>query len=72
MASPGGEPEAMLARTTVVSLALQALVGRLVSNGTLSRADLLAMRKAGLQLAADRLRGEMAAWWDVTDAMADV
>ncbi len=75
----------MLVRTTVVSLALQALVGRLVANGTLGKADLAAMRDIGSQLAADlqahggsgaqiggaRLQGEMAAWWDVADAMGD-
>ena len=53
MGSPGAEPKVMLARTTVVSLALQTLVGRLVSNGTVNRADLLVMRKTGLQLTAD-------------------
>ncbi len=85
MASPGAELEAMLVRTTVVSLALQALVGRLVANGTLGKADLAAMRDIGSQLAADlqahggsgaqiggaRLEGEMAAWWDVADAMGN-
>jgi len=85
MASPGAELEAMLVRTTVVSLALQTLIGRLVSNGTLDKADLAAMRETGLELAADlqayggtgaqiagaRLEGEMAAWWDVADAMDD-
>jgi len=85
MASPGAELEAMLVRTTVVSLALQALVGRLVANGTLGKADLAAMRDIGARLAADlqdhggsgaqiggaRLEGEMAAWWDVADAMGD-
>ena len=34
----------------MVSLALQTLVGRLVSNGTLGRTDLAAMRETGLQL----------------------
>lgn len=83
MAFPGAELEAMLVRTTVVSLALQTLVGRLVSNGTFNQTDLAAMRETGLQLAADlrahggtgaqiggaRLEGEMAGWWDVADAM---
>ncbi len=81
MNSPGAETEAMLVRTTVVNLALQTLVGRLVSNGTLNRADLLAMRETGLQLAADPQRhrrpgrrrpagGLMAAWWNMADAMS--
>lgn len=85
MASPGAELEAMLVRTTVVSLAPQALVGRLLANDTLGKADLVAMRDIGSQLAADlqahggsgaqiggaRLDGEMDAWWDVADAMGD-
>ena len=85
MVFPGAELDAMLVRTTVVSLALQTLIGRLVSNGTLDKADLMAMRKTGSELAADlqahggtgaqiagaRLKGEMAAWWDVTDVMDD-
>jgi len=85
MAFPGADHEAMLVRTTVVSLALQALVGRLVANGTLDKADLAAMRDIGSQLAADlqahgcsgaqiggaRLEGGMAAWWDVADAIGD-
>ena len=85
MAFPGAELEAMLVRTTVVSLALQTLIGRLVSNGTLDKADLAAMRETGLELAADlqahggtgaqiagaRLESEMAAWWDVADVMGD-
>lgn len=85
MASPGAELEAMLVRTTVVSLALQALVGRLVANGTLGKADLAPMRDIGSQLAADlqahggngaqiggaQLQGEMAAWWDVAEVMGD-
>ncbi len=85
MATPGAELEAMLARTTVVSLALQALVGRLVANGTLDKADLAAMRDIGAQLVADlqahggsgaqiggaRLQSEMAAWWDLADTMGD-
>ncbi len=85
MASPGAELEAMLVRTTVVSLALQALVGRLVANGMLDKADLAAMRDVGSQLAADlqahggsgaqiggaRLESGMAAWWDVADVMGD-
>ena len=85
MVFPGAELDTMLIRTTVVSLALQTLVGRLVSNGTLDKADLAAMREVGSELAAGlqahggtgaqiagaRLKGELAAWWDVTDAMGD-
>ena len=85
MASPGAEPETMLTQTTVVSCALQTLVGRLVLNGTLNKADLLAMRRTGLQLAADlrahgatgaqvageRLEGAMGAWWDMAVALGD-
>lgn len=83
MVFPGAELEAMLVRTTVVSLALQALVGRLVSSGTLNKIDLAAMREIGLELAAAfqahgntgvqiacaQLEREMAAWWDVADSM---
>ena len=85
MGFPGAELDAMLVRTTVVSLALQTLIGRLVSNGTLDKADLATMRETGSELAAAlqahggtgaqiagaRLEGEMAAWWNVTDAMGD-
>ncbi len=83
MAFPGAELETMLVRTTVVSLALQALVGRLVSSGALNKIDLAVMREIGLELAAAfqahgstgvqiasaRLEREMAAWWDVADRM---
>ena len=85
MAFPGAELNTMLVRTAVVSLALQTLIGRLVSNGTLDKADLAAMRGIGSELAAGlqahggtgaqiagtRLEGELAAWWDVADAMGD-
>ena len=85
MAFPGAELDSMLVRATVVSLALQSLIGRLVSNGTLDKADLMAMREIGSQLAAGlqahsgtgaqiagaRLEDEMAAWWDVADAMSN-
>ena len=81
MASPGTDPETMLARTTVVSLALQALLGRLLLHGILTPHDLVAMRKLGLDLAedmrahgatgaqvgADRLEREIMAWWEVMD-----
>lgn len=86
MASPGAELEALLVRTTVISLALQTLVGRLVSNGTLDTVDLAAMRDTGSQLATDlqahggtgaqiagaRLESELAAWWDLADVIGDV
>ncbi len=75
----GSDPETMLTRTTVVSLALQALVERLLLRGVLDISDLSAMRDMGLQLAADlqaqagtmpqiggaRLEREVRAWWDV-------
>jgi len=84
MVFPSAELDTLLVRTTVVSLALQTLVGRLVANGTLDKADLTAMRETGLQLAADlrahggtgpqiggaRLEGEIAAWWEVADSLA--
>lgn len=37
MLSPGAEAETMLVRTTVVSVALQALVARLMTKGVLDR-----------------------------------
>ena len=83
MVCPGAELNNLLVRTTVVSLALQTLVGRLVANGTLDKADLVAMRETGLQFAAGlrahggigpqiggaRLDGEVAAWWEVADLL---
>ena len=82
MRYPGTDPETMLLRTTVVSLALQALIDRLLLQGTLTATDLAAMRDMGLQLADDlqaqagslpqvggaRLAGEVMAWWDVLGA----
>lgn len=79
MKSAGTEPELLLTRTTVVSLALQALIDRLLLSGTLDQRDLAAMRDMGLQLAADlkaqtgtmsqiggaRLEREITEWWDV-------
>jgi len=59
MAFPGAELEAMVVRTTVVSLALQAPVGRLVSNGTLGKADLAAMRDIGSQRPHPRITGKL-------------
>jgi hypothetical protein len=78
----GTDPETMFLRTTVVSLALQALIERLLLQGTLTVADLGAMRGMGLQLAADlqaqsgtlpqvggaRLAREIMAWWEVLGA----
>ena len=52
MAFPGAERDIMLVRAAVVSLALQSLIGRLMSNGTLDKADLAAMRETGSELAA--------------------
>ena len=83
MASPGTDPETMLARTTVVSVALQALMERLLRKGVLTAQDLLVMRRFGLDLAgdlrahgatgaqvgADRLEREIMAWWDVVDSL---
>ena len=79
MASPGTDPETMLARSTVVSLALQALIERLLLAGVLDTRDLSGMRQLGLDLAADmrahgatgaqvgaaRLEREIMAWWDI-------
>ena len=67
----------MLARTTVVSLALQALIERLLLAGVLDARDLSGMRQLGLdlvadmrahgatgaQVGADRLEREIIAWW---------
>lgn len=82
MASPGTDPETMLARTTAVSLALQALVERLLRAGVLDAGDLSGMRQLGLDLAADmrahgatgaqvgadRLEREVMAWWKLLGA----
>ena len=78
----GSTPESLFLRTTVVSLALQALMERLLLRGVLDRADLVAMREIGLQLAVDlqaqtgtvpqvggaRLKREVVAWWSVIGA----
>ncbi len=53
MPTPGTDPETILARTTVVSLAVQALLERLLLAGTLTADDLVAMRKFGLDLTED-------------------
>ena len=77
MASPGTDPEHMLARTIVVSMALQALIERLLLAGVLDTRDLTGMRQLGLNLVADmrahgevdaqvgvdRIEREIAAWW---------
>lgn len=82
MASPGADPELMLARTTVVSLALQALIERLLLAGVLEVRDLTGMRQLGLdlvadmrahgatgaQVGADRLEREVTAWWKLFGA----
>ena len=83
MGSPGTDPETMLARTTVVSLALQALMERLLLKGVLTAGDLTAMRGFGLdlvdglrahgatgpQVGADRLEREVMAWWEVVASL---
>ena len=72
----------MLARTTVVSLALQALIERLLLARVLNARDLSGMRQFGLDLAADmrangatgaqvgadRLEREIIAWWKLLGA----
>ena len=78
MASPGIDPETLLARHTVVSLAVQALIERLLLSGVLTPPDLVQLREFGLQFADqlqqrgptgvkigdDRLEAEIRAWWD--------
>lgn len=82
MPSAGANAEAILIRLTVVSLALQSLIGQLSARGVLSASDLVAMRKeakevadamkassgSGPQVAGSRLKNEIAAWWDVITA----
>ena len=77
MKSSGSDPELLLLRQTVVSLAVQALIDRLVFSGALAPADLLELREVGLQLAdglqeqagshqqvsGARLDTEIRAWW---------
>ncbi len=72
----------MLARTTVVSLALQALIERLLLAGVLDTRDLTGMQQFGLdlvadmrahgatgaQVGADRLEREIGAWWKLLGA----
>lgn len=78
----GTNPETLLLRTTTVSLALQALVERLLMQGVLTTHDLGAMRNMGLQLTADlqaqsgtmpqiggaQLADEIMAWWEALGA----
>lgn len=77
MASPGTDLEALLARHTAVSLAVQALIEHLLASGVLTPPDLLQLREFGLQVADDlqaygatgaqvggaRLDAEIRAWW---------
>lgn len=83
MPSAGTDPETLLIRTTVVSVALKALIARLTADGVLDAGDLVAMREVGLQLASDlceqvgtgaqvagaRLAREVDAWWDAVAAL---
>ena len=78
LASPGADLEQLLVRQTVISLALQALIERLVTSGQLKPVDLTVMREFGLQLAedlrahggsgaqigGDRVEAEIRAWWE--------
>jgi len=51
------DPDELFARLATVSLAVHALLDRLLIAGALTPTDLVAMRNIGLQLAAD-LQGE--------------
>lgn len=53
MASPGADPERMLARLTVVSVALHGLLERLILSGTLDLADLGQIKQFAHELAID-------------------
>ncbi len=78
MHNAGVSPETLLLRTTTVSLVLQALLERLLMQGVLTTRDLDAMRRMGLELAADlqaqsgtlpqiggaRLAQEIMVWWE--------
>ena len=78
------EYEVMRYRSTVVSVALQALIGRLTTSGTLDHGDLVAMREIGLELAADlgrakgrpeigaRLTAETDAWWNAVGSLCSI
>ncbi len=83
MPSAGTDPETLLIRTTVVSVALQSLIARLAADGLLDTGDLVAMREVGLQLASDlrdqggsgsqiagaRMAREVDGWWDAVSAL---
>jgi hypothetical protein len=83
MPSFGTDPETLLIRTTVVSVALQSLIGRLMADGRLDGGDLVAMRETGLQFAADlraqsdsasqvagaRMEREVVVWWDTAEML---
>ncbi len=78
MASLGTDPETLLARNTAVSLAVQALIERLLLAGVLTPPDLVQLREFGLQWAdqlkeygsteaqvsSGRLDAEIREWWD--------
>jgi hypothetical protein len=78
MASPGADLERLLARQTVISLALQALIEHLLVSGRIEPRDLVTMREFGLQITDDlkahggtgaqvgghRVETEIWAWWD--------
>ena len=51
MRSAGSDPEALLTRLSAVSLAVQALIERLIQSGKLEPSDLVQMREFGLELA---------------------
>jgi hypothetical protein len=78
MSLAGANLESLLARQTAVSLAVQALIERLLVTGKLDPADLISMREFGLQLAdglrmdgnsavqiaGERVEEEVRAFWD--------
>ena len=80
MAYGGTDAETLLIRTSVISVALQALIGRLIADGTLDKGDLVAMREVGMELAADlRASGvvagelmsrEVEAWWSAAESLS--
>ena len=86
MPSRGSDPESMLARQTAISLAVQALIERLLVTGRLNPTDLVTMREFGLQLAdgmraesnsamqvaGERVEAEVRAFWDVLGVPASM
>ena len=78
MTSFGTDLELLLARHTVVSLAVQALIERLLLAGVLTPPDLVQLREFGLhwadhlkqygstviQVEVDLLETEIREWWD--------